>query len=108
MVVDNETSELICQSCGRVEVLFILAFNRAQLNAQEGRVHTTGSFTHFRKILAKYGTLDAVSIIISDGREECDLLWYRFLGNVIRHFSHNGKLVNYIVFLHDYFQAVLS
>lgn len=102
MVADPEkTSELICQSCGRVEDL-------TQSNAQEGRLPTTESITHFHKVLVKHRILDAVNTVVLDDQEVCDLSRPRFLGGVIRHFSHDVKTVNYVYFLHNYFEAVPS
>ena len=108
-----KTSELMCQSCGRVEELSGLAFDRAQFCAQEGQTEqspilTTRSFTHLRKILEKYRILVAVNIIVTDSREVYDPTRCRFLRNFIHHFSHDPKSVNYICFLQDFFQAVSS
>ena len=37
MVVDEATSELVCQSCGAVKMLVGIAFDEAQLFAREGQ-----------------------------------------------------------------------
>jgi len=60
------------------------------------------------KILEKYKILDAVNTVISDGREVYDPTRYLFLGDVIDHFRHDGKSVNFVCFLYDYLLAVSS
>jgi hypothetical protein len=110
--VDTETSELVCQSCGKVDRLAGVVFDEAQFFSQEGQTRqptpTEKSDTYLRKTLEKYKILDAVNITVSDGREVYDPARYRFLGVVINNFGDDGKSVNYACFLHDYFQAVSS
>jgi len=67
---------------------------------------TVKSVTYLRKNIEKYKILAAVNIIILDGREVSDQNRYRFLGNVIHQFQHDGKSVNFICFLYDYFPVV--
>ena len=97
-----------CQSCGRVEKLFGEIFDKCYLYTQEGQISTNKSATYLRKILEKHKIKDAVNTTILDGREVYDLKRYRFLGNVIHQFCHNGKSVNLICFLYYYFQVVSS
>jgi hypothetical protein len=61
-----------------------------------------------RKILEKFKILSAVNITIKNGREEYVPARFRFLGGVIDNFVDGGKPLNYVCFLHDYFQAVSS
>ena len=112
MYVDTETSELVCQSCGRGETMKGVAFDKAQFFDQEAQngqlIPTQKNLTHFRKKLEKFKIFDAVNITIKDGREEYDLERYRFLNVVINDFRDGGKSVNYVCFLYDYFEAVSS
>ena len=101
MVVDVETSELVCESCGRVEELFGEIFVKFQISTHE-------SFNYLRKILEKHKIKHAVNTTTSYGREVYDPERYRFLGNIIKQFGCDGKSVNFICFLYDYFQAVSS
>ena len=55
----------------------------------------------------KYKILVVVNIVISDGWEAYNLMWYCFLING-HQFIHIDKSVNFICFLYDYFQAVSS
>ena len=112
MYVDTETSELVCQSCGRVETIVSEAFDEAQFFYQEVQkgqpTPTKSNLTCFRKILEKFKILAAVNITIKNGREEYDRARHRFLDAVINNFRDGGKSVNNACFLHDYFQAVSS
>jgi len=112
MYVDTETSEFVCQSCGKAETIVGVSFDEAQFfnqEAQNGRpISTKNNLTYFRKILEKFKILSAVNITIKNGREEYDPARYRFLGGVINNFVDGGKSVNYACFLYDYFQAVSS
>jgi len=112
MVVYAETSELVCESCGRAETLMGVVFDEAQFFSQERQTGqptpTEKSDTYLRKTLEKYKILDAVNITVSDGRKVYNPAQYRFLGNVLYNFCHDGKSTNFACFLHDYFQAVSS
>jgi len=112
MYVDTETSELVCQSCGKAETIMGEAFDEAQFFNQEVQngqpIPTKNNLTYFRKILEKFKILSAVNITIKNGREEYDPARYRFLGRVINNFGDGGNSVNYACFLYDYFQAVSS
>jgi len=81
MYVDTETSELVCQSCGRVETIVGEAYDEAQFFNQEVQngqsIPTKNNLTYFRKILEKFKIVAAVNITIKDGREEYDPARYR-------------------------------
>jgi len=71
-------------------------------------IHQKNNSTHFRKRLEEFKIFDAINITIKDGREEYDPKRYRLLDAVINDSRDGGKLVNYVCFLYDYFQAVSS
>jgi len=112
MYEDTETSEHVCESCGKAETIVGEAFDEAQFFNQEVQkgypMPTKNNLTYFRKILEKFRIIDAVNITIKNGREEYDSTRYRFLGAIINNFGDGSKSVNYACFLYDYFQAVSS
>lgn len=97
----EENFELFCESCGRVEELPAIAFDRARASTPAMR-----SAAHLFKILKKHKILDALNTIRSNNWEERDPARFQFLANLIHNFSVDGRSVNYICFLHDYFEAV--
>lgn len=68
--------------------------------------HLSPTFVRFLRNTVRI--VDVLNTVVSGDREVCDLSRCRFLQNVIRQFSHDGNLVHYICFHHDYFQAVPS
>ena len=103
MAVYAETSELVCQSCGKTKKLFGTAFDEAQLFSQEGYngkpTPTSGSDAH----------LEDVNTVILDGREVRAPARCHLLANCINQCRRvDGKLINYVCFLYDFFQAVSS
>ena len=113
MAAHAETSALVCQSCVMTKGLFDIAFDEAQLFSQEGYsgqpTLTTRSDTHLHKILKKYKILDDVNTVILDGREVCDSTRYHLLAHCINQYRCiDGKSINYVCFLYDFFQAVSS
>ena len=103
MVLYAETFELLCQSCGATKELFI------QEGYTEQPTPTIRSDTHLHKTLKKYKILDDVNTGILDGRKVCYPEPYRLLANYINQYRRvDGKSINYVCFLYDYFQAVSS
>ena len=110
MVVYAETSELVCQSCGMIKKLFGIAFDEAQLFSQGYKpAPTTRSDAHLHKTLKKYQILEDVNTSILDGREVCAPARYHLLANRINQCRRvDGKSINYVCFLYNFFQAVSS
>ena len=109
MVAYDETSELVCQSCGMTKKLFGVAFDEAQLGSNRRPTPTTRSDAHLHETLKKCQILEDVNTGILDGREVCAPARYRLLANRINQFRRvDGKSINYVCFLYDFFQAVSS
>ena len=110
MVVYAETSELVCQSCGMTKELFGITFDESQLFSQGYKPPpTTGSDAHLHKTLKKYQILEDVNTYILDGREVCAPARYHLLANSINQcWRVDGKSINYVCFLYNFFQAVSS
>jgi len=104
--VETETSELVCESCRRVETIMGVAFDEHQFFDQaQGQPPTKkNNLTHLRKRLEKLKILDAVNTTIKGH----DPKRYRFLEALINNFRGGGKSDNYVCFLYNYFQAVPS
>lgn len=61
------------------------------------------------RLLKNCKIFDAVNTIKSDGREVNNPKRHHFLTNVVHQFNRSSaKSVNYVCFLHDYFQSVCS
>ena len=109
MVVYAETSELVCQSCGMTKKLFGIAFDEAQLGSNRRPTPTTRSDAHLHKTLKKCQILEDVNTGILDGGEVCAPARYHLLVNRINQFRRvDGKSINYVCFLYDFFQAISS
>ena len=104
MVVNTKKLKRICQVCKRVEELDRTAHNTRK--GEKGCLPTLASHNPLSKTLEKHG-------IFSAGSEVGALLWWCFLGNLIHDFGNFcpkaedcSKSVNYVCFVHDFFQAV--